>query len=194
MPYAHQYQTNPELAAVNYVLRRLGEQPVTGLDVPYPTVGIVRAALEEARHLLLSDEWYFNTFTDASLEFDVDSGTVPVPPGAIQVYPHDKGLVSTGKVIVDAASGIPVQTDVKVKLVLDVPLDRLPLQAVYVVQSAAALSTYVQDFGAGDSTAQVLQAEYLSVYHQLSGQHTRTRRSRVHDRAAMQRHIRKLRN
>lgn len=187
------YQTNPELAAVNYVLRKLGEQPVTGLDVPYPTVSVAMAALETSRRALLTDEWYFNTFNDAVLEYDSITDCVPVPFGVLQAYPHDPKYVSTGKTIVYAADGTKVDHGVPCKIVRDITLSDLPIQALYVVQASAALETYTQDFGA-DNTAAVLQEEYLGAYHQLGSQHTRTRRSRVQDRTAWQRHMRKLRN
>ena len=186
------YHSNPQLAAVNYVLRKIGEHPVTGLEVPYPTVNIALYALEEARNNLLVDEWYFNTFDDFVLEVDTITGTVPVPPGTLQVYPHSRDYVNQGKQIVCAYTGNPVDKPVPAKVVMDIPLGELPLQALYVVQAAAALATYAQDYGA-DETASTLQEEYLGAYHQLSSQHTRTRRSRTQDRPTWRKHLSKLR-
>lgn len=186
------YDTAPELAAVNFVLRKIGEQPVTGLDVPYPTVAIVRNALTAAKHELLVDGWYFNTFKDCALEPDLVSGTVPVPSGVLQAIPHSREYICTGAKIVRASDGHDIQHSVPCTVVRDMTIGELPRQALYVVQAAAALATYVQDFGM-DETAQALQEEYLGAYHQLGMQHTQTRRSRLQDRNVWQRFARRLR-
>jgi hypothetical protein len=180
------------LDALNYVLRRLGEQPVTGLDVEYPTVTIALPAIEEARIDLLMEEWYFNKFELRYLQPD-STGRVEVPEDVLQVYPTDPKYVGAGRFVRHAETGEHVDVPVQCTVILDIPFEELPKQAQNLIRMRAAYVVYVQDFGE-DETSRSLEEEIGSAFTLLSAQHTRSRQYNTRHKRMWQRYARRLRN
>lgn len=180
------------LDALNYVLRRIGEQPVTGLDVEYPTVTIALPAIEEARKELLLEEWWFNKFQLRYLQPNQD-GKVRLPDDALQAYCVDPQYICTGKYVRCAVTGNHVDVPVEVQIILDIPFDELPQQAQVLIRLRAAYLVYTQDFGE-DDTAEHLRAEVSAAYTGLSAQHTRSRQYNTRQKHAWQRFAMRLRN
>lgn len=163
-----------ELEAVNMILRRLGEDAVTSIDVPYPTVSIARPALAEARKALLLEEWFFNKFEWQYLQPAL--GKLQVPDGVLAVYPKEpQRFTWTGKYIRDAVTGGHVDTPVQVCIVQDIPFDELPHAAQLAITLKAAYDVYVQDFGLDDS-ASTIQQDAMQAYRLLGAEHTRHRK------------------
>lgn len=50
------------LFAVNLILPKLGERPVTSLEVKHPTLAIILPVMEQQRRSLLQRGWWFNEF------------------------------------------------------------------------------------------------------------------------------------
>lgn len=176
-----------KLEALNMILRRLGENAVTSLDVPYPTVSIALPALEEARTQLLLEEWYFNKFQWRNL-LPNQYGQVAVPDDVLMAYPDNpEKYTYTGRYIVNARDGLHVDAPVLCRVITDLQFEDLPKQAQLYVVHQAAYSTYVQDFGL-DDTAQSIQQDVIASYMTLGAQHTRHRKFNTRTRRTWQRY------
>lgn len=180
------------LDALNYVLRRLGEQPVTGLEVEYPTVTIALPAIDEARRELLLEEWFFNKFPLRYLQPDA-SGRTQIPDDVLMLYPTNPDFVCAGKYVKCARTGRHVDVPVEARVVLDVPFDELPKQAQVLIRLRAAYVVYVQDFGE-DDTSNGLRQEIAAAYSLLAAQHTRTRQYNTRNKRAWRSYARRLQN
>lgn len=179
-----------KLKAINTVLRYLGEYPVQDVDVMYPTVDMIKPALEEQRKSLLTQGWWFNTYYKRVLQPD-DIGQVQVPEEALVVVPETDEFIWNGRYIAKADGTAP-DGPVTVDLVVDIPFDDLPQVAQYAVVYAAAYSTYSADFGI-DNTSESLQQQAGAYFQSLTAQHTRTRKYSTRDKPSYRRYIGALR-
>lgn len=168
------------LDAVNIILRRIGEAEVTGLQVPYPTVTLARAALEQVRIDLLVEGWYFNTFQWRNL-LPNQWGRIEVPTEVLVVYPHSTKYIHAGKYIRHAETGEHVDTAVVAKVIVDVPFEELPVTAQQYIAARAAYDVYTQDFGADDTSERLIQEAYQH-YSNLGAQHTNSRKHNARQR------------
>lgn len=171
------------LEAVNHVLVRLGETPVSSVHEQYPTLALVLPALEDARRKVLTAAWWFNTYPFKDLLPD-SQGNILTPSNYLEVIPHDSNrYMWTGSRIVHATDGNPDMTGhrVQARVALDLPFEELPPVAQSVVAEAAALYTYISDFGP-DNTSESIESNLGELQAALHGQHVRTtnRDSRVH--------------
>lgn len=164
------------LDAVNIVLRRLGETPVTSVDETYPTLAQILPALDEARRTILGEGWWFNTYDSFTASANI-SGEVILPDDTLRFYPDDVEKFTWSGTYVrlaDTGSKI-VGEDVPGRVVLDIPFEQLPEVIRYLITYRCAYDTYVSDFGP-DNTAQVIAAEMQQYYGEASATHTRQRK------------------
>lgn len=173
------------LDAINTILRRIGEAEVTGIDVPYPTVTLARAAIEQVRRALLAEEWYFNKFQWRNLLPD-QRGRVEVPTEVLTVYPEDPKFVHAGKYVRYRETGYHVNEPVLASITLNVPFDELPYTAQLYIALKAAHDVYLQDYGS-DNTSEMLLQEAYQQYTNLGAQHTRSRKHSARHRRQWQR-------
>jgi hypothetical protein len=165
------------LEAVNLVLRKMGEVPVTSVDEQYPTLSIILPSLEETRHAILAEGWWFNTYEGIRYTPD-DDGLIAVPESVLMFYPDDPTKYTfSGASIVQAATGSPVITEVVTgRTIIDIEYEKLPQNAQKVIAFKAAVDTYVNDFGP-DKTSDSIGADFAYWYGDLSSTHTRQRKS-----------------
>lgn len=180
------------LEAVNLVLRRLGEVPVTSVDEQYPTLAVALPALDEARRRILAESWWFNTYKDVTLAPNL-AGEVLVPESTLWFYPDETDLYTyAGRNVRLASTGSKiVSASVVGRVVLDIPFEELPETAQYAVAYKAAYDTYIGDVG-DDATAKVIGTEFAAAYSELGAAHTRQRKatSRLRAQANQWRHMR----
>ena len=179
-----------ELEAVNTVLRYLGEYPVESVDVMYPTVAMIKPALDEQVEALLIQGWWFNTNWQRVLEQDA-LGQVPVPTGTLLVIPKEDRYIWNGTYICKSDGTAPNQ-NIVADLIVDMPFESLPVTAQRLVVYSAAYTVYVADFGV-DNTAQTLQQQAGGYYQTLTAQHVRTRKYSTKDRSYYRNYVRALR-
>ena len=166
---------NTELEVINTILRKLGEPPVSSVDVQYPTLDLVRPALREARQSLLIEGWWFNTFEDVVLTPQPD-GRIVVPGDTLMFYPDSpEQYTYTGQAICRANGDPFVGANVTGRRVVDQDFFTLPTSARYTVTYFAAAQVYAQDIGV-DDVYQDLVRLYMASYQELSAQHTRSRK------------------
>lgn len=177
---------NTELDFINLVLRKLGEPPLSSVDVQYPTLDLVRPALAEARQTLLAEGWWFNTLCAVRLT-PSDTGAVVVPADTLAFYPDEPDrYIFTGAAVVHSDGNPIIQETVVGRRVVDLPLLTLPISARYCVAYAAAAQVYAQDVGTDDIYRDISQ-HFASAYRELSSQHTRTRQHNSRRKLQVQR-------
>lgn len=183
-----------QLEAVNLILRRMGEVPVTSVDEQYPTLALIIPALEEQRLRLLNESWWFNTYDKVTYSPALD-GTVVIPEAVLVFYPDQpEKYAYTGRYVVDATNGSTViNVAVTGRSVLNIAYADLPAAVRYCITYKAAYDSYVNDFGP-DKTADVLLQEYGYWYGELSRQHTRQRKANTRTKPHYQRYLNQLRN
>lgn len=163
------------VSACNICLAVVGESPITDLNSPNPSLGLVRNYLDEARLLLLSRRWWFNDI-EVTLQPAVD-GVVHVPYKVLDLYSPDEVLYSVrNQELFDiAAQSKVVGKEVTLRVSLDMPLDQLPEVAAQWVAYTAAASMYADDLGV-DQNMQSIQARANSAWSMLHTQELRQRR------------------
>lgn len=174
------------LDAVNLILRKIGEIPVTRIDEQYPTLAIALPALEEARIAILSEGYWFNTFYKHILQPDVN-GEVPVPLGCLKFFPDDPKFTWVGdRVVLQDTGSLIIGEEVPGRLINDVAFDSLPEVAQYAIAYQAAYDTYLGDIGP-DATLETLNLKRQQYLEQIGGDHTTTRQHNSKTRKQQQR-------
>lgn len=163
------------VSACNICLAVVGESPITDLNSPNPSLGLVRNYLDEARLLLLSRRWWFND-VEVTLQPAVD-GVVHVPYKVLDLYSPDEVLYSvrTQELFDIAKQSKFIGKEVTLRLSLDMSLDLLPEVAAQWVAYTAASSMYADDLGV-DQNMQSIQARANSAWSMLHTQELRQRR------------------
>lgn len=181
-----------KLEAINIILRALGENPLASLEVQYPTLDIAEPALEEARHELLIDGWWFNTRYEIELQPDVD-GVVQLPGDAITFRPNDNAVTFEGTRLIDRNTGAAI-TGVAVpgRLITDIPFEQCPFIAQYVIAYSAAVHARLNDVGY-DTNSQRLEGRVGVYLQQLGEEHIRATKFNSRKRASVRRWYSELR-
>lgn len=166
-----------QLDAVNIILRKLGEQPVTNLDVQYPTIAVALPALDEARVAVLQEGWWFNSVDEFDFYPDVN-GELNVPADLLMFYPEepDKYTFDGVSIVLTSTRSPVVSATVRGRAVFNKDFEQLPNVARYAIAYRAAFDTYISDFGDSDIAQQILMAA-RDHYSELSAAHTRQRKS-----------------
>ncbi|MNJ09331.1 hypothetical protein D3C77_34750 [compost metagenome] len=180
-----------KLGAVNLILRKLGEIPVTNIDEPYPTLAVALPALDEAQATVLSEGYWFNTFYGATLQPLVD-GRVMVPLDCLKFFPDDAKFAFTGTQIRDSETGSEfLHVPVKGRLILNMDFEQLPPTARYAIAYTAAADVYRNDIGPDETYADI--SRYRDAYiAQVNGDHTVSRKQNSRTRRQFERYRRSL--
>jgi len=163
------------LDAVNLVLPKVGERPITSLTAKHPTLAILLPILTQTRRTTLRRGWWFN-------EFDYTA------------YPSPEGEIDIGA---DTLSFIPEQADTAVvrgqrlfnpinlsyvfdgpidgRVVHDVQFEELPEAAASYVFNSALVEMYATDLGVTDEL-RVWQSLAGTAWSELLSEHLRQRR------------------
>lgn len=158
------------LDAANYVLRTLGERPVSTLDLNHPTLAVVIPELELKRKTLLLRGWWFNHRNVTVLPNMAKEFVVPTGLAHTVEYPY---YVLDGKVFDPERETFTISKDkLKVLTTFDVDFEKMPEVAACVVQFEAAISAYCHDIGL-ESTVQLWQQESSRAYALLEREHLR---------------------
>lgn len=174
------------LEAVNLVLRKIGEIPVTSVDEQYSTLTIALPALDEARVRLLSEGYWFNTFYKYILAPTI-TGESLTPTDCLKFFPAEDRFSWIGQRVRKTDDGnIIVGESVEGRLIVDLPFEDLPEVCQYAVAYSAAYDTYVADIG-DDDIAKNLAARRDEFLEQLNGDHTVSRKQNSRGRKQVQR-------
>lgn len=136
------------LKAVNRILPKLGEHPVTSLNTRHSTVALILEELESQVDTLCQSGWWFNEYV---MTYPLTSDSEIVLPGDVLSFvPVDPMLMaatrggkvmnmSTGDFVWDA----PVEARIKVR----VPFEQLPESAAKYAWYSGLCAAYVTDIG-----------------------------------------------
>lgn len=181
------------LDAINEVLPKLGEHPVTSTDSKSPTLAVIIPQINNTLRNKLTSGYWFNSFEltlypNSEQEIDVPEGTLMFTPHAGQANAIQRGeqFFNGGtmnfKFPVPSVKGILVQT---------VPFEQLPESAAQLVLYEALVTIYVTDIGI-EAVVQEWQRMRADAEKRLSKEHllnrkytTRMSRRYTHLRASM---------
>lgn len=175
-----------ELAAVNAVLRELGEQPVVSLDAQLPTLDTVRPALESARLDLLGNPWWFNTFEGFRISPD-ENKRIEVPADTLAFVPDDRRLKWSGRYVRQADGSLLFDNAVTGTRIVDLDFLELPYYATQFIIYTAAAAVYSKDFSV-DNTYQEIASKARAALQLLGKEHTVALRANVRDRPIVRRY------
>lgn len=135
-----------ELDAVNLILPKLGEHPVTRLDNRHPTVATILPEMENTRKRLLLRGWWFNEFERT-------------------LYPDNEGFIALGDIYLSVrcvntlgivrgtrlfnAEDYTYVWDAAVDVIVreDLTFENLPETAAQAVLWSSAVTVFAQDLG-----------------------------------------------
>lgn len=168
------------LTAVNGILPKVGEHPVTTLNMNHPTLAIILPEMEAQRKSLLLPGWWFNTFTRTLLP-DV-SGIIAVPDDTLSFVPAYSDAIQRGARLIKLDETEVFTEGVKGNAIVDVDFEELPQAAAEYVLYTSLVVVYATDIGV-ERELQVWQTLADRAEARLTSEHLRnmrhsTRRSR----------------
>lgn len=129
------------LDAINIILPKMGERPVTSLDEPNSSVDVVLPLMEIHRQSLLSDGWWFQRQRLVIRE-NLATRRYDLGKNVLAFYPKNpsQAVYSPGVLVhPDTQSPYDVVGPVEGWSVLDVPFDDLPVHAQLYIMYTAGL-------------------------------------------------------
>ena len=138
------------LKAVNEILPKLGEHPVTSLESKNPTLGVILPQIDSEIDSVLQSGWWFNTF-DVDL-FPNSEGEIDVPEDTLSFVAKagQTPLVQRGERFYnkqDRSYVFPVGTKISGKLYQRMSFEELPQSAAKFVLYSALVTIYATDIG-----------------------------------------------
>ena len=165
-----------QLEAINKILPFMGEDPVSSIDESFnPTVGRIKAALDDAVEGLLHRGLWFNRRTQQFLPNS--SNRIPVPSGIMDIRSVDgRVLTQRGQNLFDMDNGTDIFTEPVVLTFNDIlEWDDIPGICQEQATWEAAIQCYSADTGV-DSTVQILQQNLAGVSVAVQREHLRAKR------------------
>jgi len=139
------------LKAVNAILPKLGEHPVTSLDSRSPTLGIILPEIDAQIDLLLTPGWWFNKFEDVDL-FPNSEGQIDVPEDTLDFVPNAQydDIVQRDELFYNGKTRsfvFPVGSKITGTLTQRLGFEQLPEPAANFVLYSALITIYATDIG-----------------------------------------------
>jgi hypothetical protein len=169
------------LDAVNEILPKLGERPVTSLDAKSPTLGVILPQIASETDLLLQAGWWFNTRYNVDL-FPDSEGNIAVPDDTLSFVPADSmtfDVVVRGTQFWRSDTGDYSFTEkITGTLIQRVAFEELPESAARFVLYSAMVTCYATDIGL-ESVVQLWQKYALGAQSLMEQDHLRHRKYSV---------------
>lgn len=163
------------LDAVNLIMPKLGERPVTSLEVKHPTLAVLLPIIDQTRTNTLLSGWWFNEF-DTTLYPDV-GGEIPVGTDVITFVPTCDGvaIVRGNRLYNPKTLTFVFDSAIKGRVVQDVEFDLLPESAATYVFYSALVEAYSTDVGVTQELP-VWQTLAARAYSAMTAEHLRQRK------------------
>lgn len=160
------------LDAVNLILPKLGEHPVTNLDTKHPTLAILLPIVENELRTKLLKGWWFNSY-DNTLYPNIE-GTIDVGQDTLSFVPHgDVNAAVRGTKLFNTDTASFVWTTPVTGCIRSyVEFDDLPEVIAQHVFSSALVNAYATDIGLTD-VVKLWQATANDSYSDLLAEHLR---------------------
>jgi len=135
------------LTAVNLVLPKLGERPVTSLTVKHPTLAILLPIIDQTQRTVLMSGWWFNEFDYKA--YPNGDGEIDIGADALAFIPYTAGTaVVRGQRLYNPATLSYVFTEhVPGVVIQNVAFDELPESAANYVFYSSLVEAYATDLG-----------------------------------------------
>lgn len=170
------------LAAVNLILPKLGERPVTSLSTKHPTLAVLMPIIEQVRLDVLREGYWFNEYSytiplSPTKELELGTQTLRFIPDEV-----DKAVQRGNKLFNPKTLSFVFDAPLKGTVTQDVPFDELPDSAATFVFYSSLVLAYATDIGATQelqlwqNMAQSAASNMLSEH--LKQKRYNTRRSR----------------
>lgn len=162
------------LTAVNRILPKLGEHPVTSLTVKHPTLAILLPEIQTKLEDESMQGMWFNTF-NVKLQPDSE-GNVTLPVDTLSFVPKYLNAVQRGRQLYNGETQLYFWSEpVEGRLVTKVPFDLLPESAASLVFYSALVSVYVTDIGL-EREVQLWQQQADIARARVSNEHLRNKK------------------
>lgn len=172
--------------AVNTILPKLGERPVTSVTTPHPTVSIALQVLNQLRKSVLTRGWWFNQYEYKAYP-DIN-GEIYLSVDTLTFYPDKAGTAITrGTQLFNLRDSTFVFTEaVTGRVVQDIPFDLLPESVAHYIVWAALVQMHVSDVGMTAET-QAWQENANTALATMHHEHVRQRQYSTRDKPEYQR-------
>lgn len=163
------------LDAINEVLPKLGEHPVTSTESKSPTLAVVIPQINATSRNLLTRGWWFNTFETT---FYPDSEKfIDVPLNTLKFIPEaSKSCIPRGERFYNGATRSYLFTEpVKGVITQSVPFEELPESVAQAVLYGALVVIYATDIGLED-VVRIWQGLATTAMAQMEAEHLENRR------------------
>lgn len=149
------------LDAVNLVLPKLGERPVTSLTVRHPTLAILLPIIEQTKKTALRRGWWFNEFDYTA--YPGVSGEIDIGADTLSFVPNSSGVavVRGTRLYNPETLSYVFDAPIEGKVIHNVEFDELPDSAASYVFNSALVEAYTTDLGV---------TQELQVWQTLAGQ------------------------
>jgi len=156
------------------MLPKLGEHPVTSLDIKHPTVSIIVPEVINECISMLVRGWWFNEY-DITLYPD-NEGKIYLGTDALSFVPFVDNAAVRGTQLFDTDTlSYKWTVPVSGKITQNVDFDLLPEAVAQYVMYSALVSAYITDLGMTQDV-QAWQAKAASAYTQVLAEHLRHRK------------------
>lgn len=162
------------LNAVNLMLPKLGEHPVTTLDINHPTLAVILPEVENELIQLLLKGWWFNEYNttlypDSEKHIAVGTEVLSFTSDSVESAVRGRSLFNP------ATLNYVWEAPVTGKIKQRVDFDELPETAAQFVWYSALINSYVTDLGVTQEV-QVWQTRAGAAMAQLLAEHLRNRK------------------
>lgn len=163
------------LTAVNLVLPKLGERPVTSLTVKHPTLAVLLPIIEQTQVNTLMRGWWFNEFRYTA--YPSTNGEIDIGADALSFIPDEAGVaVVRGQRLYNPETLSYVFTEpVEGKVIQNVTFNELPESAATYVFNSALIDAYATDLGVTNELS-VWQGLAARAWSDLLAEHLRQRK------------------
>ncbi len=177
------------LDAVNLTMPKLGERPVTSLELKHPTLAVLLPIIEQTRRTTLNRGWWFNEYP-STLYPDGD-GVVAIGTQTLSFVPDMPGTAITrGTELFNPTTLTNVFTEpVKGTVTQDIDFDLLPESAAQYVFYASLVEAFATDIGVTQELS-VWQARAGQAWSDMLAEHLRQVKPSTRQHRAWRRLIR----
>lgn len=179
------------LDAVNLMLPKLGERPVTSLSVKHPTLSVLLPIVNDTLNDCLLKGWWFNKFTYTAYPADDGSITLGIDTLSFLPDPCYEGVLRGLKLYNPTTLSYTFTAPVPGTVTQTVAFDDLPESAASYVWNAALVDAFATDIGS-DALLGIWQQKAGQSWNTMVAEHLRQSRSNTKQRKAWRRLVRAM--
>lgn len=163
------------LTAVNLVLPKLGERPVTSLTVKHPTLAVLLPIIEQTQANTLMRGWWFNEFKYTA--YPGPTGEIDIGVSTLSFIPDEANVaVVRGQRLFNPVTlSYVFEEAVTGKVIQNVAFEELPESAATYVFNSALIEAYTTDLGVTQELT-VWQNLAARAWNDLLAEHLRQRK------------------